>query len=213
MRNEKDENKYLPPQEQLVIAAKVSRLCQVTPETFDEQIHVLDTQEIVRLLDTILKPTDKRSKLGYNVSSSNSQVKAGATNAGNINARFNERKVEQFQHGTDVYRIGNYNATRHVKGRDARINLKQDNFEQLMYKMIADENLQEILTYTAIEYQTESLEVARISLMVPNITRKESGDTIQVKTVDHEKILWKKTNDLFPQRRSGKRFFNLKIKK
>lgn len=50
MKNEK-EHKYLPPQEQLIIAAKIHRLCEMGVETFDPKIHIVDAQDIVKALD------------------------------------------------------------------------------------------------------------------------------------------------------------------
>lgn len=95
MRNGIESEGYLPPQEQLIIASKVNRLCDASPETFDPKTQVTDAQDIIRALHSKIKPSRFINARYFSTRSSTSEVRAGATNAGNVSTSFKETKTNK----------------------------------------------------------------------------------------------------------------------
>ncbi len=108
---ENDNNAYLPPQEQMIIAAKVNRLCETEKANF-EISQIDDAAEIIKAPAPRTKIRGSVSATFSYTSRGKSDVKMGATNAGNVNASFDETKVYKKEFGVEEYRIGNYVATR-----------------------------------------------------------------------------------------------------
>jgi len=211
VQNEGPPRQNLSPEQQLLIAAKVSRLSQVTPETFDEQIHIADAQDLVRALDPIIKPTDRKSRQGYGVSYSNSRIRAGATNAGNINASISEKKTKEYSHGVNIYRIGRSNVTKFVNYKNTtNITLENWTHEELGNKIIAGVNIEQVLRNLQIEYDSNSLEVVRISQMVPEIKQKQSRGTVLFEVQEQATTLWQKPNYRLPRATTQKSSIRLR---
>lgn len=164
MKKEEETQDYLPPQEQLIISAKIHNLCEVTAETFDPEIHVAEAQEIIRALDPRIKPESERSFGYYSNSSSLSQVRAGSTNAGNVNASFEEQKSKKVEFGVHEYKIGNYIATKHVHKKFNFIHLEEF-WDRGSVNQVFDKTPQS----TIILYEQKSLDLVRISKMVPTV--------------------------------------------
>ena len=167
MKKERETQEYLPPQEQLIIAAKIHRLHEATVETFNPEIHVVDAQDIVKALHPRIKPASKYSLRHYSNSSSTSQVRAGATSAGNVNASFKEQKTKKVEFGVHEYRIGNYVATRSVQKHCNYIR-----FEEFWDRGSINEAFDKTSEGTLIVYDATSLDILEISKLVPIIIRK-----------------------------------------
>ena len=165
MKKERETQEYLPPQEQLIIAAKIHRLHEATVETFNPEIHVVDAQDIVKALHPRIKPASKYSLRHYSNSSSTSQVRAGATSAGNVNASFKEQKTKKVELGIHEYRIGNYVATKVPVTKD----LNCINFEEFWNRGFVNRAFNKVPEQTAIIYDATSLDILRISKLDPTI--------------------------------------------
>lgn len=162
MRNERESDGYLPPQEQLLIAAKVNRLCDATVATFDPETQVADAQDIVNALNPRIKPSGRVGGKATITSSSTSEVREGATNAGNISVSFKDRKTKKFEFGVNRYRIGNYIVRKIRWGRITGIT-----FEHFWDRGMTDEAFQEDRQNTRIDYDSKTLEVVKISIWIP----------------------------------------------
>lgn len=211
MGKERETRHNLSPEQQLLIAAKVSRLSQVTHGTFDELTHVADAQDIIRALDPIIKPMDRKSRQGYGVSYSDSRIRAGATNAGNINASISEKKTKEYSHGIDSYTIGKSHVTKFINHKNTtNITLGNWTPEELGTKIIAGVNIEQNLINLQIEYDSKSLDVVRISQMVPEIKQKQSRETVLFEVHEQATTLWQKPNYRLPRATTQKSSFRLR---
>lgn len=149
---------YLPPQQQLILAAKVNRLCEVLPENFDPETQVEDASEIVRLLDARLQ-TQRGFQFTYIRSGkSESSVFAGATNAGQVNASVEAETVRQARFNIKEYKIGGYVATKVHLWRDATIIL-----EDFWDPQADGIDLGVLEPKTIIRYDPSLLDISRIT--------------------------------------------------
>ena len=162
MRNEREPEAYLPQQEQLIVAAKVNRLCEANPETFDPETQVQDAQDIINALSPRTKPHGKFSGGISYISTYKSEAKAGATNSGNVNASFDETKIKKAEFGVEEYRIGNYVASKYT-GRNTTLIIFENFWDRDMVNEAFEKNAEE----TRVEYDTKSLGVQKISVGVP----------------------------------------------
>lgn len=110
---------YLEPQQQLLIAAKVNRLCETAVDEFDPSTQVQDAQDIVNALDSRVLPSKAISGSASVTRSSKSEVKAGMTNAGQVNASFGETKRSEVRFRVREYRVGFYVATKYKDGKQS----------------------------------------------------------------------------------------------
>lgn len=188
MRNEKDRNEYLPPQEQLIIAAKINRLCEATPETFDPEIQVQDAQDIVNALNSRLKPSDLISGTLSKTSSSHSVVRAGITNAGNVNASFDETKTKKIEFGVENYRIGNYVAIKYVKKNTSRIS-----FEHFWDRGMVNIAFKKPPERTWINYDSETLKISYIGIGLPIIKEFSLFSAAIIVITYRDILLWRKS--------------------
>ena len=187
MKKERETQGYLPsPQEQLIIAAKIHRLHEATVETFNPEIHVVDAQDIVKALHPRIKPASKYSLRHYSKSSSTSQVRAGATSAGNVNASFKEQKTKKVEFGVHEYRIGNHVATRSVQKHCNYIR-----FEEFWDRGSINEAFGKTSEGTLIAYDATSLDILEISKLVPIIIKKfKFWNKTYIETRELKNHLW-----------------------
>lgn len=156
MATEKDG--YLPPEQQLILAAKVNRLCEVLPEDFDPVTQVADAKEIIRLLDPRLQIQRGMQFTFTTTGTSESSVFAGATNAGQVNTSIESETVRQARFNIKEYRIGGYVATKRLSRREATIRFAD------FWDPNADGIDQGVLEpETVIGYDPESLDPKRIT--------------------------------------------------
>lgn len=105
---------YLPPREQLFIAAKVNRLCETDPENFDPNAQLQDAKDIVLALHPRVKPSGKyRVKINY-LSTSSSTSTVADTGIGNMPIPTSEQTAYSIKYGVNEYRIGTQIATKRV---------------------------------------------------------------------------------------------------
>src|SRR3990167_3909828 len=161
---ERETIEYLDPQEQLRVAALVNRLCETTPEDFDEQIHIQDAQEIVKSLDPKIKPTKSNfSFSASHTSTSESSVMSGATDQGNVSTSFEETKKREVRIGKILdYRIGMYVAIR--RDKKDRSNLY---FQHFWDRGEISDAFEKEEPTTEIMYRKDNLELLAISRLVP----------------------------------------------
>lgn len=210
MKNERKDkggefNPYLPAQEQLMIASKINRLCDVDTNTFDPDTQVADAQRIIEALDLRIKPHGKISGNLSHTSSSTSEIRSGATNAGNINASFEETKTKKIEFGIQEYRIGNYVAKKYTGSRTTRIE-----FEHFWDREVPNEISGKDSRITVLSYNTKkSLEVERISFITP---KRKGGRFLALITYGETRLWQRKKLDLNLNVR-GEVSFNLPLKK
>ena len=156
MATEKDG--YLPPHQQLVLAAKVNRLCEVLPKNFDPETQVEDASEIVRLLDPRLQTQRGFQLIFSRRGRSDSSILAGATNAGQINYKTESESERQVKFNIKEYKIGGYVATKVCWWKDATIILED------FWNPHADgTDLGVLEPKTIIRYNPKLLDVRRIT--------------------------------------------------
>lgn len=153
---------YLEPQEKLVIAAKVNRLCETAIEDFDPETQVQDAQDIVNALDSRVLNSKSISSIASVTRSSKSQVKAGATNAGQVNTAFDETKRSEVRFGEREYRIGFYVATKYKGGKQSKLD-----FEHFWDRGEVNETFEVDQTQTEIVYENKTLEIVAINKQIP----------------------------------------------
>lgn len=187
MGNEKRLEGYLPPNEQLILAAKVNRLCAATPDTFDLENQIQDAQDIVTALDPRMKYHGRFSGRISMTSHSESEETAGETNAGSFSTGFEQETTKKVVFGVEEYRVGNYVATKYKgKGEDSRIV-----FEHSKDRGMINEIFEKDVEDTRINYSTESLDVQKIFIAVPT-TRKIAC----IRFVSHEEVsLWERSKE------------------
>ena len=192
MKNERETQQYLPPQEQLIIAAKIHGLCEATAETFNPEIHVADAQHIVNALDPRIKQGSNHTVRYYSSSSSTSQVRSGATNAGNVNASFKEQKTKKVELGIHEYRIGNYVATKSSVTKD----LNSISFEEFWDRGFVNRAFIKEPEKTTIIYDATSLDTLRISKLVPTTKHHRfklwNRKYALIRTLYRENPLWRR---------------------
>lgn len=105
---DKEQQLYLPPQEQLIIASKVNRLCEVSVDEFDPKTQVKDAEEIVKALHPRMKAFDGPRIKFIKRSTSRSNVLAGETGLGQINTSFDSEELKVWRFGIEEYKIGGY---------------------------------------------------------------------------------------------------------
>lgn len=162
MASKEERRGYLSPEEQLLISSKVNRLCEAKPDTFDPITQVPDAQDIVNALDSRIRTS---GRIGASVSltdTGTSEVRAGATGAGSVNASFEEQETAKFEFGVEEYRVGNYVATKTRRRKTSTIE-----FRHFWDRGIANDAFEKSPRHIAIEYQNESLGVTEISVGIP----------------------------------------------
>lgn len=180
---------YLEPQEQLVMAAKVNRLCETAIEDFDPETQVQDAQDIVNALDSRVLNSKSISGSASITRSSKSQVKAGATNAGQANVSFDETKRSEVRFGVQEYRVGFYVAKKYKDGKQSILE-----FEHFWDRGKVNETFKVYQTRTEIVYENESLEIVAINKRVPK-TRTLFPIVIEIKATTYSKVpLWQKSD-------------------
>lgn len=152
-RGNKDKSPYLESKRQLVIAAKVNRICVAEPGDFDEDL-VQDAREVVEALDPRVKISSKFSLTGTFTSPGRS-IK-GATEHGEASASTGKTE-RRFQFGLEEYRIGGYIATKSKSRR-----LSTLTFESFFGRGFANTALGKVEPITEIAYEKEELGLVRI---------------------------------------------------
>jgi len=179
MKERIDDSAYLEPNEQMILAAKVNRLCEVEDEEFGPE-NLIEAQEIVRKLDSRIQ----RSGMSLRISSKSkgeSTVSQGATPQGEMNVSFDDEKKSEVRIGkVDEYRIGGYVV---VKSRSRRINCLR--FDHFFGRGETNEVLERMDGYTAIFYD-DSLAIKKISRNYP-IRR---NFLVALVTTYAPKVLW-----------------------
>ncbi len=105
---DKEQQLYLPPEQQLIIGAKVNRLCEVSVEEFDPETQVADAEEIVRALQPRMKPTNQANAELNMTHKSDYKIMAGETGFGQVNTNFDSTESINLKLGIEEYRIGGY---------------------------------------------------------------------------------------------------------
>lgn len=181
MSNERETGRRLAPKERLLISAKVNRLCESTPETFDPSTQVTDAQDIVHALDSQVME-DEGVSGKYSGTSSGSRIE-GATEHGTVGFDLEPKETNTTEFGYQGYRIGNYVARKYSEKKTS--SLLFEYFEALNPINIVMERDSE---RTNIVYQKASLEVIEIDRGIP---RRRKFWRITLK--DYKNIpLWKK---------------------
>lgn len=156
MVEQNDGSAYLEPNEQMILAAKVNRLCEVDDEKFGPE-NLAEAEEIVRELDSRIQ----RSGMSLRINSKSkgkSTVSRGATSQGEVNASFDDEKTSETIIGKiNEYRIGGYVI---VKSCVKRINHLR--LEPFFGRGETNEALEKNDGYTVISYD-DSLAIQRIS--------------------------------------------------
>lgn len=102
---------YLPPDEQLIIAAKVHRLYEINRDQFDPATHVADAKDVVRALAPRIKKTGAYLKVDLKGEGRSSRL-LGSTGQGNISVGLGGEDTKFTLGQIDEYRIGGYVATK-----------------------------------------------------------------------------------------------------
>lgn len=156
---------YLPSSEQLIIAAKVNRICELEPEDPAPFPLVTDAQDIVRSLH----PRIESSGVNVSVESTGRnrfQTFAGATEHGNATSAFDNTQTKKLQIGVREYRIGQFVATRHQGLRFSSID-----FESFFDRGAVNQVFGVAPEETRIEYKNSNLSIHSISKLHPVISR------------------------------------------
>ncbi len=155
---------YLEPQEQLLIAAKVNRVCELQSDEFDPSTHVQDAQDVVNALNSRVLASGRFKGSASYTRPSKSELRAGATSAGQVNASFDETKRSEVRFGVREYRIGFYVATKYNDKRQSSLI-----FEHFWDRGEVNEAFEDDQPQTEIVYKNDSLEVVAINKRMPTI--------------------------------------------
>lgn len=112
----------LDPKERLQLAALVNKFCEIMPgEVTDTDKFVEDAQQIVRMLDSRIRP-NQGSFSGFYKGRSASFKAVGMTNAGLQDVRLDNDGKREIKIGNpDEYRIGLYVVTKMTEGKKASL--------------------------------------------------------------------------------------------
>ncbi len=160
MTERDDGSAYLEPNEQMILAAKVNRLCEVDDEKFGPE-NLAEAEEIVRKLDSRIQRSGMSIRI-HNRSKGKSTVSRGATPQGEINASFDDEKTSKTIIGkVNEYRIGGYVVE---KSRFRRTNCLR--LEPFFGRGETNEALEKNDGYTCIFYD-DGLVIKKISRHYP----------------------------------------------
>ena len=160
MTERDDGSAYLEPNEQMILAAKVNRLCEVEDEKFGPE-NLAEAEEIVKKLDSRIQRSGMSMRIRSR-SEGKSTVSRGATDQGEMNASFDDEKTSEATIGkVNEYRIGGYVV---VKSRFRRTNHLR--FEPFFGRGETNEGLEKNDGYTVIFYD-DSLAIKKISRHYP----------------------------------------------
>lgn len=113
MGKEQANKDYLPPKDQLIIAAKVNRICEAEPSQVNEDL-INNMQAVVNALEPRVNYSSNFTFEGSITTQGDSFT--GETEHGEFSAQGGERE-RKFKKGVEKYRIGNYIAFKY-KVRD-----------------------------------------------------------------------------------------------
>lgn len=180
-RGNKEQPTYLEPNKQLLIAAKVNRICAAGAEDFDEQL-IEDAQEVVYALASRIKPSSA-TRLYGELNTPGTSIK-GETDRGEFSFSNGENKKSFMLIGrVDEYRIGSYIAQKFAKGK-----LSELWFKDFFGAGGADMALENYKPATQITYQQEDLSLVSIERANPKVARL---GFIKITRYDYVS-LWKK---------------------
>ncbi len=175
---------YLNPNKQLVIAAKVNRLCEIDPENFKAPLALPAVYEIIVALDPLVKPSTRFPKATGRKKAERTIVRAGHTEQGDIHTSFDIEPEEQHPAGYNEYRIGGQVVTKTVCDHCGDATMS---FEPFWGRGATSEGLEEFPTSTRVKYEPgEHLYIVDIYLAQKAImTTRLFGDYLeeQYKTV------------------------------
>lgn len=166
MKGKYERKAYLDPKEQLMISLKVNRLCQTDSKTFQPTTQVPDAQEIVKALDSRIKPSGRIGLDLLFTFTGFSEELVGATNAGDVKGRFEKEETEEIKLGVEEYRIGNYVAN---KTRDRKNSIMT--FQHFWDWGAGNEDFEKGSKHTLIKYENKDLDVIEISMGMPVILK------------------------------------------
>lgn len=144
---------YLPPDQQLLIGARVNRLCELEPDKFDPAFHLDEVRSIIEALDPRMEESSITQFTLVEKHKSDSTVATGATDHGNISTSFHSDQTKELRIGVKEYRIGAYVATKQTN-RDSTFLI----FEHFWDRREIDEIFERQKKQTEIGYDKESLE-------------------------------------------------------
>ncbi len=160
MKERNDGSAYLEPNEQMLLAAKVNRVCEVKDEEFGPE-NLAEAQEIVSKLDSRIQRSSMSLRIGSK-SKGESTVSQGATPQGEMNVSFDDEKKSEIRIGkVDEYRIGGYIVVKPHYGRTNALR-----FDHFFGRGETNEALEKNDGYTVIFYDGR-LEVKTISRKYP----------------------------------------------
>jgi hypothetical protein len=152
---------YLNPSEQLVIAAKVNRLCEINPEDFKAPLALPVAYDIIAALDPLVKPSTRFPK-AMRKKAERTIVRAGHTEQGDIHTSFAVEPEQQHPTGYNEYRIGGQVITKTVCKHCGDLTMS---FEPFWGRGATSEGLEEFPTSTRVKYEPgEHLYIVEIYL-------------------------------------------------
>ncbi len=184
---EKENGPYLSSQEQLVLAAKVNRLCEAEPETFDPHTQIQDARSIVVALnDRLGNSSNATFKLNVKKESESKSV-AAATDLGTVNTNFDEEETKTYQLGrVNEYRIGGYVATKRQAENSTVLH-----FEPFWDRGWVTDIFSRYQPTTSIRYNEKSLELLHIQKNFPTFLKLPFLLIVRYKGV----LLWERQTD------------------
>lgn len=186
-----EENRiYLPPKQQLFIAAKVNRLCETQPGKFNEAKQVDDAVDIVNALHSRIKPMGMFS-IGINIPHlGRSGSGVANTGIGNIPVPIEHQTTFSRKYGIDSYRIGSYLGRKRVEGGSTFLSFQHFRKSGDVMAEVAFETLAPL---TVIKYRPESptkiLEIYRDEYVMVNKTFLYIISYLSAEVAQHD-VLW-----------------------
>lgn len=179
----KEELAYLEPKKQLLIAAKVNRICAAEAEDFDYKL-IEDAQEVVYALASRIKPSSD-VRIFVKIATPGTSTK-GETDHGEFSFSSGEKRKNLTLIGrVDKYRIGNYIAQKFTKGKLSKLS-----FKDFFGAGGTDMALENYKPATQIVYQQEDLSLVNIKRANPKVTKLGLG-FINIIRYDYV-FLWEK---------------------
>jgi len=194
MNRSEADRAYMEGQQQIFLAAKVNRLCEVaSKEEFDADNLIPAAQDIVQALDPRLAFTSAPLLRFMDRIGKGRKTFVAATELGNVSASFEDRNKPQAQ--TEEYRIGLY-----VARKQKRIFglISMITFEHYLARSGVRGPLENFPQVTAIAYHRETLDLLTIRTFT--LQPKMLGSLFYIKRQPGE-LLWQQDKAYRDRRR------------
>lgn len=190
---DKEQPTYLEPKEQLLIAAKVNRICKAEAEDFDEKL-IEDAQEVIYSLASRIKPSSTLTT-GIGLTTSGKNIK-GETDHGEFSFSSGKRTRNfELTGRVDKYRIGNYVAQKFTAKK-----LDGIWFKDFFGAGSANQALRNYKPTTQITYQRGDLSLISVDRLNLKVTRLG----FIIITLYDETPLWEKGEQLKSNKHSSR---------